>query len=423
MMRKLRNLRWYIAALLFTSTVINYIDRQTLSVVAPSIKHDLHLSQTEYGRILQIFLLAYTVMYVVSGFLVDRWGTRKSLAIFVAWWSAANVLHVFARSAASLSFFRLLLGIGEPGNYSAASRAASEWFPPKERAFINGLANAGSAIGAVISTPLVAWLAIRHGWRYAFVATGLLGFIWLVPWLLLYRPPAEHPLLTEAELEIIRSGPTILRPDFKPTLAELLRKPDIWGQLLARFFSDPVWWFYLFWLPSFLQEQRSFTLSQLAFFGWMPYLASDAGGLFGGWLSDRLVLRAGSPVRARMIPMVVCAFAMPISLFIPHLRSTAGMLAVLCAVTFFHMAWKTNLMTITNDVYPAHCVGTVFGVLMLGSGVGGFLFQGITASIVQHFSYNGVFVIMGFLHPAAFVVCYCLLRRAGLLRSVTESSL
>jgi ACS family hexuronate transporter-like MFS transporter len=420
--KKRTNLRWYIAALLFASTVINYIDRQTLSVVGPTLKHDLGLSQVQYGYILQMFLLAYTVMYVVSGFLVDRWGTRRSLTIFVGWWSIANVLHFFARGAGSLSAFRFLLGMGEPGNYNAAGRAASEWFPAKERGFINGLVNAGSAIGAVIATPLVAWLAIRYGWRYAFVVTGLLGLLWLVPWLLLYHLPSKHPSITDPELEYINSGASPLCVGPVPTTRQLLRRADIWGLMLARFLSDPVWWFYLFWLPSFLEEQRGFTLAQVAIFGWMPYLASDAGGLLGGWASDRLIPRVGGTVRARLIPMAVCAAIMPISLFVPGMRGTAGLITVLCVVTFAHMAWKTNLMTITNDIYPAECIGTVSGLLMFGSGVGGFLFQGITAVLVQRSSYNGVFVIMGFLHPAAFIVCALLLRKSGLLRGTNATA-
>ncbi|MBS1815950.1 MAG: MFS transporter [Acidobacteria bacterium] len=424
-MRKLKNLRWYIAALLFTSTVINYIDRQTLSVVKPHLMRDLHLSELDYAHIVQGWLLAYTIMYVVSGFLVDRWGTRKALAAFVSWWSFANVLHVFARTAGSLSFFQVLLGIGEPGNYNAACRAASEWYPPKERAFINGLANAGSALGAIIAMPLVAWLLIHYGWRYAFVATGLLGFIWLIPWLLLYRLPREHTSITDAELDYIHSGPPVLCPEGKPTVKQLLAKPDIWGLMLARFFSDPVWWFYLFWLPGYLQKQRGFTLTQIAIFGWLPYLASDIGGLFGGWLSDRMITWAGSPVRARFIPMAVCAAIMPVSLLIPGTHTMAGLIVVLCIVTFAHMAWKTNLMTITNDVYPMECIGTVFGILMLGSGIGGFLFQGITAHIVEGFSYKGVFIIMGFMHPVAMVVCYWLMRRAKLtdrLKTVIDAT-
>ena len=188
-MRKLRHLRWYIAALLFASTVINYIDRQTIAVLKPRIMTDLHLSQLEYARIIQGWLIAYTVMYVVSGFLVDRWGTRKALALFVGWWSLANILHVFARTGAQLRMFQVLLGIGEPGNYTAAGRIASEWYPPKERATINGLVNAGSAVGAILAIPLVAWLALSHGWRYAFLVTGLLGFVWLIPWLIFFRLP------------------------------------------------------------------------------------------------------------------------------------------------------------------------------------------------------------------------------------------
>lgn len=419
-MRKLKHLRWYIAALLFTSTVINYIDRQTLSVVKPRIMHDLGLDQVAYAHIVQGWLLAYTVMYVVSGFLVDRWGTRKALAAFVTWWSAANILHVFARTAGSLRIFQILLGIGEPGNYNAASRAASEWFPPKERAFINGLVNAGSAIGAIIAMPLVAWLVINHGWRYAFVFTGLLGFVWLIPWMWMYKLPHQHTSITDEEFDYIRSGPGILCPEGKPTTMQLLRKPDVWGLLLARFFSDPVWWFYLFWLPGFLQEQRGFTLAQVAIFGWLPYLASDIGGLVGGWISDRLIARTGNPVRARMIPMAISATIMPVSLFIPGMRTMSGLIAVLCVVTFAHMCWKTNLMTITNDVYPVECIGTVFGILMLGSGIGGFLFQGITARIVQQGAYNGVFVIMGFMHPAAMIVCYFFLQRSRMMRKMPQ---
>ena len=180
---KLRNVRWYVAGLLFASTVINYIDRQTLSVVAPVLTKELNISPVEYAYILQAFLIAYTIMYVLSGPLVDRWGTKISLAAFVAWWSVSNALHMFARSPFQLAIFRFLLGVGEPGNYNAAARIASEWYPAKERAFINGLVNAGSAIGAIIATPLVAWLTLAYGWRFAFVATGLLGFVWLAFWL------------------------------------------------------------------------------------------------------------------------------------------------------------------------------------------------------------------------------------------------
>ena len=417
---KLRHLRWYIAALLFLATVINYIDRQVIGVVKPRIMTDLHLNQVQYGHVVQFFLIAYSVMYVVSGFLVDRWGTRKALAAFAGWWSVANILHVFVRSAGSLKVCQLLLGIGEPGNFNAGVRIASEWFPSRERATVNGLINAGATIGAIVAIPFVSYMLLRHTWRYAFVCTGVLGLLWIVPWLWFYRLPRQHPMITPEELGYIEAESFEPCLTGKPSWRELLKRPDVWGLTLARFFSDPVWWFFLFWLPGYLQEQRGFTLQQLAWFGWLPYLSSDIGGIVGGWVSDKTIRFFGSPVRARMWPMGVCAALMPVSILVPRLHSTAGMMTVLCIVTFAHMAWKTNLMTITNDVYPVECTGTVFGILMLGSGVGGFLFQGVVGRIVQNFSYNGVFTIMGFMHPAAFVCTYLFLRKNILRRNVSH---
>src|SRR5262245_56327227 len=251
---KIRHLRWYVAALLFASTVINYIDRQTLSVVAPVLTRELHITAVEYGYILQSFLLAYTVMYVVSGILVDRWGTKTSLAAFVLWWSVSNVLHVLARGAAQLAIFRFLLGVGEPGNYNAVGRAASEWYPPKERALINGLANAGSAVGAIVATPLVVWITAHYGWRFSFVVTGMLGLIWVILWIALYELPERHRRITAQELAMIQADRAGSSATERVRWADLWRRRDIWGLLIARFFSDPVWWFYLFWMPKYLVD-------------------------------------------------------------------------------------------------------------------------------------------------------------------------
>jgi ACS family hexuronate transporter-like MFS transporter len=409
---KIRHLRWYVAALIFASTVINYIDRQTLSVVAPVLTKELHISQVEYGMILQSFLIAYTIMYVLSGLLVDRWGTKLSLTVFVAWWSVANALHVFARNAIQLAGFRFLLGVGEPGNYNAATRVASEWYPPKERAFINGLMNAGSAVGAVVAAPLVAWLTIRHGWRFAFVATGALGFVWLIVWVLLYQLPEKHPLITAGELDHIRTAPESAPVMPRASWRQLWGQREVWGLLLARFFSDAVWWFYLFWMPKYLVEQRAFTLAEIGLIAWMPYLSADVGAIAGGYVSGRLIGPRRTVLQARYIPMAVSAFLMPISIAIALTRSSAVAVALICMVTFSHMIWKTNLMTITNDIYPIQSVGTVAGIVSVGSGVGGVLFMNITGRIVEAFSYNTMFVIMGFLHPAAFLVCRWLVGKA-----------
>ncbi|MFB3825923.1 MAG: MFS transporter [Bryobacteraceae bacterium] len=415
---KIRHLRWYIAALLFASTVINYIDRQALSVVAPVLTKELHITPVQYGGIVQAFLIAYTVMYVVSGVLVDRWGTRRSLAVFVSWWSIANMLHMLARSAAQLAGFRFLLGVGEPGNYMAASKAISEWYPPKERAFVNGLINAGSALGAIVAAPLVVWLTLHYGWRFSFLATGALGFVWLVFWLALYHLPARHRRITAAELSYIEGSPGELDGAPSAKWMDLWKQREVWGLLLARFFSDPVWWFYLFWMPKYLAEQRGFTLAEIGIFAWLPYLTSDIGSLAGGYISGRLLGGKRTALQARYATMLPAALFMPASVAIPFINSSVAALALICMVTLAHQVWKTNLMTITNDVYPVASVGSVSGIVSLGSGLGGAAFMDLTGRIVQTFSYSSIFVIMGFLHPAAFLICRMLLPKAPVLGKV-----
>jgi ACS family hexuronate transporter-like MFS transporter len=409
---KVPHLRWVIAGLLFTATVINYIDRQALSVVAPVLTKELGLTPIQYAGILQGFLYAYTIMYLVSGILVDRWGTRRALAVFMAWWSISNMLHSFARTAGELGAFRILLGIGEPGNFMAASRATSEWYPPKERAFLNGVANSGAAVGAIISAPLIVWLYVRHGWRSMFVVTGCFGFVWLLAWLLLYHLPEKHPLITAAELRLIQGSGDPQKPlqATKTRWIDLLRYPQTWGLFWSRFLSDPVWWFYLFWLPKYLVEQRGFTMVEMGMLAWLPYLTADIGSIFGGLLSGYLVKREWPVLKARSAGMLPFALLMPLSVVIAFTPSRAVTLLIICIVTFAHMAWKTNLMTLTNDIYPTRVVGSVSGLAAFGNGLGGAIFTYLTGHIVQHFSYNAIFVIMGFLHPAAYVIFKLLVR-------------
>ncbi len=402
---KLKHVRWYIAALLFLASIINYIDRQTLSVVAPVLTKELHLSPIQYANILQAFLITYTIMYIGSGFLVDRWGTRKALAIFMAFWSVSNMLHAFARSAFQLGFFRALLGLGEPGNFMAGFKAISEWYPPKEKAFVNGLQNAGAAVGAIIAAPLVVWLMVKFDWRTCFVITGALGFLWLAAWIPLYRLPENHPWITPEELALVREG-TGSGPG-KPVAgkisrAELLKKKQTWGLLVSRFISDPVWWFYLFWLPKYLVEQRHFSMVQMGMLAWLPYLTADLGSFAGGIGSGWLVKRGWAPLRARKVVLLPCALLMPLSLLVPGSSATMAMVLI-SIVTFAHMAWKTNLMTITNDIYPVSVVGSISGIIAFGSGVGGTLFTNLTGHVVQHYSYSTIFVIMGFMHPIAWL--------------------
>ncbi len=392
----MKNLRWYIAALLFLSTVINYIDRQALSVVAPVLTKELHLSPVAYANILQAFLVAYTVMYLVSGILVDRFGTRLSLGGFVLWWSVSNMLHGLVNSAMQLGAFRFLLGLGESGNFMAACKATSECFPAKERAFVNGLVNAGAAAGAIIAGPLIVWLNFTYGWRSTFVATGALGLFWLIPWLLLYKdPPATESTPAGSRLA---------------AWVGLLGLRQTWGLFLARFFSSPVWWFYLFWLPKYLVEQRGFTMQQMGLLVWLPYAFADLGSVVGGWLSGHLIKRGWNVLKARTACMLPFAMVMPLSVLIPWTSSSVIAMTVISIVAFSHMGWMTNLTTVTNDIYPRPVVGSVAGMAAFGNGLGGAVFTWATGQIVQHFNYDAIFVIMGFLHPISFLLYRYLVR-------------
>jgi ACS family hexuronate transporter-like MFS transporter len=408
---RIPHLRWWIAALLFLSTVINYIDRQTLSVLSPVLARELHLSPIEYSNILTAFLAAYTVMYVGSGFLVDRWGTRLSLSVFMVWWSLANMAHAFAQGVWSLGILRFLLGMGESGNFMAAFKAVSEWYPAKERALVNGLINGGAAIGAVIAPPVITWINAQYGWQPAFVVTGSLGFVWLALWLFIYYPPDRHPRITAEERAYVLADPPVAAGAAKVPWQQLLQYPQTWGLLLARFFSDPVWWFYLFWLPKYLVEQRGFTMAEMGMLAWMPYLAADAGALTGGWISGRLVARGMDPLRARMAIMLPFAMVMPLSLAVNHAPTRTLTLTLICLITFSHMAWKTNQATLTNDVFPKPLIGTVSGILAFGNGLGGTLFTWMTGYVVQWFGYEAIFVLMSVLHPLSYFIVRRLVRQ------------
>jgi ACS family hexuronate transporter-like MFS transporter len=422
---KIRHLRWSIAFLLFASTVINYIDRQALSILAPVLTKELNLTPVDYSNILNAFLIAYTALYLGSGFLVDRWGTRNSLSLFVGWWSVSAVLHALARNALQLGIFRFLLGIGEPGNFMAAIRAISEWYPARERAFVNGLVQAGAAIGAVIAAPLVAWITIRYHWRIAFAATGGIGFLWLAAWRWLYYLPDQHRNITPEELAWIKQDTTAdAPPPARIGWRDLLRYRQTWGLLITRFFSDPVWWFYLFWLPKYLVDQRGFTLAEVGLLAWLPYLTSDIGSIAGGLASGALVRRGWPVLKARAAIMLPFALLMPVSILVGYTSSNFTAMAVICLVTFAHMAWKTNLVTVTNDLYPTHVVGAVSGIVAFGNGLGGVLFTWLTGQLVQYFSYKGIFILMGFLHPFAFLFFRWLVRGpvAGVLPPNSASS-
>lgn len=405
-MRKIPHLRWWIIGWLFLSTVLNYLDRQTLSILARTIQDDLGMSDLDYSNVIQLFLVAYTLAYLVSGRLTDWIGARASMAGFIIWWSLANILTAFSHSAFSLGAFRFLLGLGEPGNYSAALKASTEWFPPKERGLAIGIYSTGSIVGATIAPPLIAFLATGYGWRSTFVFTGLLGLLWVIPWLWLYRAPSEHPRITDKELALVEAHAP--KADDTPAPASewqrwktLLQRKDTWLLVAGRFLTDPVWYFYLFWFPKYLTDARQQSLLEVGAVIWVVYLAADIGGILGGWSSGWLIKRGQTPVAARKRILIAAACLVPFSPLVAFAPSLWAALIFASIVTFAHLAWLVTITALVTDVFPPKSVATVFGVIAAGSGLGGLLSTRVVGQLVTDYSYTPVFMLMGLLHPLA----------------------
>jgi ACS family hexuronate transporter-like MFS transporter len=447
---KLKGLRWWIVALLFGAAVLNYIDRQTLSALAPTIQHDLEMDDHEYANVVNIFLVAYTIAYLVSGRIADKLGTRASMVVFVAWWSVANMLTAAARGVTSLGVYRFALGLGEAGVWPAASKAVSEWFPAKERALAIGFYTMGATIGATVAPYLVIPLATHAyqetmpavanllgqgtGWRLAFILTGTVGLLWLIPWLWFYRKPHENKLITEGELKVIEDSAAAENPADSATAnawswKQVLLFRGTWLLLLGRLITDPVWYFYQFWFPKYLSTDRHLSQDQLKI-TWIVYAAAGVGSLLGGWLSGQFVKRGVTPASSRLWVMLGCACLMPLSPFIAQVTGLNLMMTLTVCTVFASLAWLINISSLVVDIVPKHSLGTVFSVVATGSTIGGIIMNMIVASMVsgpstkaagfldqgikvvfgpllemvQGHGYGQWFFIMAFLHPIAWLV-------------------
>jgi len=366
--------------LAFLATVINYLDRQTLSVVAPELKKQFAMTDETYGLILSAFMLAYTVMNGVSGPMVDRIGTRLGYAVCMAWWSTAGVLHALATGPFTLGIFRFLLGMGEAGNWPAAVKVVAEWFPPKERALASGIFNSGSAIGALLAPPLVAWLVIHFGWPKAFLIVGLSGYLWLVVWWLVYRTPEE--ILRE-----VRARPA---PPWK-----LLRTRFLSFFTLSKVFMDPVWYFYIFWIPKYLSTVHNFTLAEIGKTAWIPFLTADIGNLAGGALTQ-LFIRWGIAIPlARKMSVTVFALVMVSAIPAVFAPSAAWAIAFISVATFGYTGYLANTLAFPADVFPKNSVGSVMGLASVGSGFGGMLFSWLSGRLIDQYGYTPVFIGYG----------------------------
>ena len=392
---RVSKLRWAILAMLFAATVLNYVDRQTLSILASQVQKDLGIDDLGYARIVQYFLIAYALSYLGAGWVTDKLGAKLTLALFLGWWSFANMATGWVRNAAQLGLARLMLGIGEPGVYTAGPKAVAEHFPSQERGFAIGVYTAGAMIGATIAPPLIAWLALQYGWRAAFIATGAAGFVWLAVWLVVYRSPDGAPAARTKEP--IAWGP-------------ILRDRSVWGLAAARMIADPVWYFYLFWFPKYLTDERGMGLVQVASVAWIVYLAADIGSIGGGWFSGRLIRSGIAPVRSRLIAMSCAAALAPIGMLISLQPGIAPTLAVGALVAFAHLVFQINMGALVVDLYPMRYMATVFGLIAAGSALGGLLSTQLVGQLASTHAYGGIFLLMGVLHPLALAVARVSLR-------------
>lgn len=401
--------------MIFFASVLNYIDRQTLSILAPTIQKDLQLTNEDYATVLNWFLVAYTTASLLSGKIVDRLGVRVSLALFVGWWSIANILTGFARSAGSLGAFRGLLGLGEAGNWTAAPKAVSEWFPAKERGIAIGIYTLGATVGATIAPLLIVALASWHSWQAAFVVTGIAGLLWLLPWCWLYRRPEVHPRITDTERALIAAGganETVIAAD-APGWGkwwQLFGRREIWLLILGRMFTDPVWYFFQFWFAKYLYDYRGLSQEQLKVTFWI-FIAADIGVLGGGWLSGVLIKRRHAASTSRLRVMLGCAILVPLAAAIPLVDPlwaviTIGMVAVLA-----HLAWLINLSALVVDIVPKKSLGFAFGIVATGSSLGGLVMNKAVGSLVTNLSYDPAFHFMLLVHPLAWVLLWQLRAR------------
>jgi ACS family hexuronate transporter-like MFS transporter len=409
---KIPKLRWVIAAMLFLSTMINYADRLALSIVSRDLRNEFHLSEQDYSYIITAFFVAYAIMYAGSGYLVDRLGTRRGFALFISTWSIAAILHALVRGFWSLAGVRFLLGLSEPGNWPAAAKAVAEWFPPEQRALGVGIFNAGSSLGSAIAPPMVAYLTLRYGWRFAFLFTGSMGLAWLAAWLVLYQPPHRNRWLSAEEYAAIKSQ---VAPPEEASAApridwrKVIVMRECYTLILARFFTDPVIYFVIFWLPEYLRKERGFNLKMVGDYAWVPFFVGGGGYLLGGWLSGRLMRAGWKLPDARKFVMLLGALVMPAAIFAPLVPAAWMAIVATCFITFGHAFFVANVQTLPTDLFRGPEIGTVSGFSGMGGAVGGILATLGTGYVVQHFSYAPIFFLAGLMHPLSVGLVYWLL--------------
>lgn len=395
-----------IVALLFMATGLSFLDRQVLSLAIIKIKEEFLMSDVAYGWVNTAFLLSYAIMFTLGGWLIDRFGTRLGLAVSVGLWSLSSAMHGLVQNVWQLGTARFFLGLGEGGAFPGAAKGVTEWFPHKERGFAMGIAIGGAALGAVIAPPLTVYLTNLFGWRGIFIATGLIGGIWLIIWLLFYREPQNSKLITAKECEYILDGKKDPADTGKKAVPfkVILKTREAWGLISIRFLLDPVFYFIMFWIPKYLSEERGVSFERIGDLFWIPFLALGISNMIGGWASDKLVNSGISINKARKTIMGIAA-AVTMLTAMTTVASTEGMAIFFISLFMFaHGFWITNYITITSEVFGKHATSTVVGMAGTAGAVAGLIVNPLIGKVVENYSYLPLWIVSGIMYPMGFVV-------------------
>ena len=399
------NYRWRVVVLLFFATTINYIDRGALGILAPVLQIKLNWSESDYGFIVMAFQAAYAVGLLTTGGILDRIGTRLGYTLAMIVWSFAGIFHALGRSPLSFGIARFTLGLGQSANFPAAVKTVTEWFPKRERALATGIFNSGSNLGAIITPIIIPFIALKWNWQWAFIITGALGFIWLLFWLPMYKLPENCPKLSRAEKDfILQDG---IQQSEKVPWFKIFTYRQTLGICLARFFTDPIWWFFLYWLPKFLDKTYGIDLSTIGPPIVIIYVISIGGSVTGGWLSSFYIRRGKNPVAARKSSIFLLAM-LAVPIFFATQAANMWIAVVLISMaTFAHQGYAANIFTIVSDIYPKNIVGSMIGLSGFAGAIGGVLFSGTVGLILE--ATHNYYIIFGFA-SIAYLLCWLSLK-------------
>jgi len=420
-MLKLKNYRWIVLGLIFFATCINYLDRQIIGLLKPILEKEFDWSETDFARIVMAFTAAYAIGLLVAGAWIDRIGTKLGYAITIVVWSIAGMLHAVARSVTGFVFARIGLGIGEAGNFPAGVKTVAEWFPKDERGLATGIFNAGTSVGVVMALFIVPMILNYAGWQEVFWITGALGFIWLILWIFLYDIPSRQKRITEEEYRLITEGqePEVLATTTSIKWSRLFRFPQTWAYITGKALIDPIFWFFLFWLPSYFSSTFSLDLKKPSLELMIIYFSTTLGSIGGGYLSSYLIKRGWPVIKARKTVLLIFAF-FELSIILAQFATQAWMaVALLSLAVAIHQAWATNIFTLASDMFPKEAVSSVVGIGGMAGAVGGILFPIFVGNILDQFKamgnitagYNIIFSICGCTYLIAYLVIHLLTRR------------